>query len=100
MLRRTISNFLGRVKSLRHLAVAVLFAFAAMNDAILLHVKVADWNLLWYAGVVGMAFSFGKAMIPNVDAQPHSSRNLFAEIDEAPPVVRGVGFSQSTQPEQ
>ena len=86
---------------------AVLFAFAAMNDAILLHVKVADWNLLWYAGVVGAIYSAGKAMIPNSDSQPKSSRNLFAEIDEAlakvashthhyPPIWKGRGWDQST----
>lgn len=86
---------------------AVLFAFAAMNDAILLHVKVADWNLLWYAGVVGALYSGGKAMIPNADAQPRSSRNLFAEIDAAlakvashthhyPNIWKGRGWEQST----
>jgi autophagy-related protein 9 len=62
---------------------AVLFAFAAINDAILLHVKIADWNLLWYAGVFGVIYSGGKAMIPNAAAQPKSARNLFGEIDEA-----------------
>jgi autophagy-related protein 9 len=86
---------------------ALLFAFAAMNDAILLHVKIADWNLLWYAGVVGVVYSAGKAMLPTAEAQPRSSRNLFAEIDDAlanvatythhyPDTWRGRGWDQST----
>lgn len=62
---------------------AVLFAFAAINDAILLHVKVANWNLLWYAGLFGIFFSGGKALIPKPEAQSKSGRNLYAEIDEA-----------------
>jgi autophagy-related protein 9 len=62
---------------------AVLFAFAAINDAILLHIKIANWNLLWYAGMFGILFSGGKALIPKPEAQSTSSRNLYAEIDEA-----------------
>lgn len=62
---------------------AVLFCFAAINDAILLHVKIADWNLLWYAGVVGGLYSAGKAMIPTPDAQPTPSRNLIEESNAA-----------------
>ena len=62
---------------------AVLFGFAALNDAILLHVKVAGWNLLWYAGVFGLIYSGGKSMIPTAEAMPKSARNLYAEIDEA-----------------
>jgi Autophagy protein ATG9 len=86
---------------------AVLFAFAALNDAILLHVKIADWNLLWYAGVIGVVYSVGKGMLPTTAAQPRSSRNLFAEIDAAlanvatyshhyPDVWRGRGWEKST----
>jgi autophagy-related protein 9 len=62
---------------------AVLVAFAAVNDAILLHVKIADWNLLWYVGVVGALYSCGKAMIPKSVAQPRSSRDLYTEMDKA-----------------
>jgi len=62
---------------------AVLLAFAAVNDAILLHVKIADWNLLWYAGVAGALYSVGKALIPDADAQPRTSRNVVDEADEA-----------------
>jgi autophagy-related protein 9 len=62
---------------------AVLFGFAAINDAILLHVKIADWNLLWYAGVFGLIYSVGKSMVPTAEAMPKSARNLYAEIDEA-----------------
>ena len=62
---------------------AVLFVFAAINDAILLHVRIADWNLLWYAGMVGVVFSVGKAMIPSEEVQPRRIRNLYAETDAA-----------------
>jgi autophagy-related protein 9 len=64
---------------------AVLFLFAAINDAILLHVKIADWNLLWYAGVVGVVYSIGKSMLPAEESAsaPRNVRNLFAEMDAA-----------------
>jgi autophagy-related protein 9 len=64
---------------------AVLFVFAAMNDAILLHVKIADWNLLWYAGIVGIVYSIGKALLPNGNpGQPRRYvRNMYAEMDAA-----------------
>jgi autophagy-related protein 9 len=86
---------------------AVVFAFAAINDAILLHVKIGDWNLLWYAGIFGVLYSGGKAMIPNASAQPKSARNLYGEIDEAlttvsththyyPDTWKGRGWEQAT----
>jgi hypothetical protein len=86
---------------------AILFLFAAMNDAILLHVKIADWNLLWYAGVAGVVYSAGKSMLPRESAQPKSSRNLFAEIDAAlanvaththhyPDIWKGRGWDPAT----
>ena len=86
---------------------AVIFAFAAMNDAILLHVKIADWNLLWYAGVVGAMYSCGKAMMPNTDNHVRPSRNMFEEIDNAlarvsshthycPQVWKGRGWDEGT----
>lgn len=62
---------------------AVLFIFAAINDAILLHVKIAEWNLLWYAGMVGVVYSVGKAMIPSEETRPRRIRNLHAETDAA-----------------
>lgn len=86
---------------------AVVFVFAAINDAILLHVKIGDWNLLWYAGMFGVLYSVGKAMIPNATAQPNSARNLYGEMDEAlalvashthfyPDTWKGRGWEQST----
>ena len=86
---------------------AILFAFAAMNDAILLHVKIANWNLLWFAGVFGVVYSGGKALIPKPEAQPKSARNLYAEIDAAlmnvanhthyyPDTWKGRGWDQDT----
>jgi autophagy-related protein 9 len=62
---------------------AVLLVFAMINDSILLHVKIADWNLLWYVGVVGAIYSAGKAMIPSGKSQPRVTRNMFAEIEAA-----------------
>jgi autophagy-related protein 9 len=86
---------------------AVLFAFAAINDAILLHVKIGDWNLLWYAGVFGVVYSVGKALIPNAKAQPKSAHNLYEEMDTAladvasnthyyPDVWKGRGWEHVT----
>ena len=60
---------------------AVLVVFAAINDAILLHVKIGDWNLLWYVGLLGLMYSTGKAMLPDPKIHPRYTRNLFAEID-------------------
>lgn len=61
----------------------VILLFATMNDAIVLHVKIGDWNLLWYAGIAGAIYSTGKAMIPTINAQPKSTRNLYNEMNEA-----------------
>ena len=60
---------------------AILLVFAAINDAILLHVKIGDWNLLWYVGMLGLMYSTGKAMLPDPKIHPRYTRNLFAEID-------------------
>mmetsp|Transcript_22650 Transcript_22650/g.65201 ORF Transcript_22650/g.65201 Transcript_22650/m.65201 type:complete len:1025 (+) Transcript_22650:63-3137(+) len=62
---------------------AVLLALAAVNDSILLHVKLGQWNLLWYVGILGVAYSIGKALLPDAKAQRPSTRNLFAEMDTA-----------------
>ena len=62
---------------------AVLVGFAAINDAILLHVKIADWNLLWYAGIVGVIYSTGKSMIPSGDARPSYVKNMYEAMDNA-----------------
>ncbi|CAB9510880.1 Autophagy-related protein 9 [Seminavis robusta] len=89
---------------------AVLFAFAAMNDAILLHVKIADWNLLWYAGVVAAIYSAGKAMLPSQEKENHKRTyhtNLSQEMDLAleevakhthhyPDLWKGRGWDKTT----
>ena len=90
---------------------AVLFAFAAMNDAILLHVKIADWNLLWYAGIVAAIYSAGKAMLPSQEKDKSPGRtyhsNLSQQMDLAleqvaththhfPDVWKGRGWDKTT----
>jgi len=61
----------------------LLLAFATMNDAILLHVKIGDRNLLWYAGMLGACFSVGKGMLPK-STNPHfghARRNLIDDMN-------------------
>lgn len=60
-----------------------LIALAAMNDAILLHVKIGQWNLLWYAGVLGVCFSVGKGLIPKATCPHfgHARRNLIKDMN-------------------
>jgi autophagy-related protein 9 len=85
---------------------AILLVFAAINDAILLHVKIGDWNLLWYVGMLGLMYSTGKAMLPDPKIHPRYTRNLFAEIDNClaqvavhthyyPDIWRGRGWEMS-----
>jgi len=62
---------------------AVLLALAAVNDSILLYVKLGQWNLLWYVGILGVLYSIGKALLPDAKTQRPSTRNLFAEMDMA-----------------
>ena len=62
---------------------AVCLALAAVNDAILLHVKLGHWNLLWYVGILGVAYSVGKGMLPKITVAERYRRNLFAEMDTA-----------------
>ena len=87
---------------------AVLFVFAAINDAILLHVKIADWNLLWYAGVAGIIYSTGKSLLPKGNgAHARYVRNVYAARDTAlanvanhthhcPDIWRGRGWDLNT----
>mmetsp|Transcript_5331 Transcript_5331/g.7673 ORF Transcript_5331/g.7673 Transcript_5331/m.7673 type:complete len:702 (-) Transcript_5331:639-2744(-) len=63
--------------------VAVLLGLGTLNDSILLHVKLSQWNLLWYVGMLGVAFSIGKGMIPDEKVHPTYAYNLFAEMDSA-----------------
>jgi len=87
---------------------AVLLAFAAVNDSILLHVKLGQWNLLWYVGILGITFSVGKGMLPDTEVHPPYIRNLFAEMDSAlakiaththffPDFWKGRGWDNVTQ---
>jgi len=87
---------------------AVLLAFAAVNDSILLHVKLGNWNLLWYVGILGVTFSVGKAMLPDAGVHPPFLRNLFAEMDSAvaniaththfyPDIWKGRGWDDMTK---
>ena len=62
---------------------AVLLAFAAINDAILLHVKLGQWNLLWYVGILGVVYSIGKSLLPESKVHRPSTRNAYAEMDAA-----------------
>ncbi len=62
---------------------AVCVALAAVNDAILLHVKLGNWNLLWYVGVLGVVYSVGKGMLPDNTKKTRTRHNLFADMDAA-----------------
>mmetsp|Transcript_8745 Transcript_8745/g.18966 ORF Transcript_8745/g.18966 Transcript_8745/m.18966 type:complete len:814 (+) Transcript_8745:3-2444(+) len=88
----------------------LLLAFAAMNDAILLHVKIGQWNLLWYAGVLGVIFSVGKGMIPKATSPHfgHARRNLIEDMNleleklaththYLPDAWRGKGWHDNTK---
>ena len=90
----------------------LLLVFAAINDAILLHVKVGNWNLLWYAGVLGASFSIGKALLPksNNPYVCHSRRNMMnnmsVELEKVashthflPDSWRGKGWDDKTKKE-
>lgn len=61
----------------------LLLTFAAINDAILLHVKIGQWNLLWYAGVFGACYSVAKGMLPTADNPHlgHARRNLINDMN-------------------
>lgn len=60
-----------------------LILLGFVNDAILLHVKLGNWNLLWYVGVLGVLFSVGKMMLPDHTNIPRYHHNLFADMNSA-----------------
>lgn len=62
---------------------AVCIALAAINDSILLHVKIWNWNLVWYLGILGAVYSAGKSLIPNGSGDHKVHHNRFAEMDDA-----------------
>ena len=77
-------SYIGRaVVFLSGSLVAVLLSFAALNDAILLHVKISQWNLLLYVGILGVVFSVGKGMLPDEEIDPPDSYNLHSEMESA-----------------
>lgn len=59
------------------------WVLGVLNDAILLHVQLWRRNLLWYAGMTGIVYSFGKALLPAKEATPSVTRNLFEDIGTA-----------------
>jgi autophagy-related protein 9 len=61
----------------------VLLVLGVLNDAILLHVQLWGRNLLWYAGMAGLVYSVGKALLPSKEATPSVTRNLFDDMDNA-----------------
>jgi autophagy-related protein 9 len=65
---------------------AVCVALAAMNDSILLHVKIGNWNLVWYLGILGVVYSGGKGLLPNGTVEK-SHQNLFSQMDDALGVI-------------
>jgi len=80
----SLMNSLGRILVFLSGSLgAVCVALAAVNDAILLHVKLGNWNLLWYVGVLGVVYSAGQGMMPNNTVIPRTHHNLFAEMDSA-----------------
>jgi hypothetical protein len=54
----------------------ILLVFAAVNDAILLHVKIGNFNLLWFVGVTTLIYSAGKSMLPDPKVHARFTRNL------------------------
>mmetsp|Transcript_15761 Transcript_15761/g.23199 ORF Transcript_15761/g.23199 Transcript_15761/m.23199 type:complete len:924 (-) Transcript_15761:113-2884(-) len=86
----------------------ILLVFAAINDAILLHVKLGNFNLLWYVGMMGVLYSAGKSMLPNPDIHLRYNRNLIEEMDEGlrniashthhyPETWKGKGYDHKTR---
>mmetsp|Transcript_28485 Transcript_28485/g.43067 ORF Transcript_28485/g.43067 Transcript_28485/m.43067 type:complete len:602 (-) Transcript_28485:264-2069(-) len=86
----------------------VLLVFAAVNDAILLHVKLGNFNLLWFVGMMGILYSAGKSMLPNPDIHLRYHRNLIEEMDDGlrsiaahthhyPEIWRGKGYDIKTR---
>ena len=59
----------------------LLLTFAAINDAILLHVKIGNWNLLWFAGMLGACFSIGKSLIPKA-TDPHTGHGRWNLVND------------------
>ena len=87
---------------------AVLLALATINDSILLHVQLSNWNLLWYVGIFGGIFSAGRSLLPDLELNRVAHRNLFQEMDQAlakvslsthylPDRWRGRGWEKATQ---
>lgn len=52
-----------------------------VNDALLLHVQLYGRNLVWYAGMAGIAYSIGSALEPTKESTLSVSKNLFDDMD-------------------
>jgi hypothetical protein len=63
--------------------IAFLLSFAAINDAILLHVKISQLNLLCFVRMLPVAFSVGKGMLPNEEIHLPYSINLHSKLEAA-----------------
>jgi autophagy-related protein 9 len=63
--------------------IAVLLSFPAINDAILLYVKISQWNLFCFVGMLSVAFSVRKGMLPNEEIHLPYSINLHSEMEAA-----------------
>ena len=62
---------------------SLLLLLGTISDSLLLHVALWGHNLLWYAGMAGIVYSIGKALVPTKEFQPSVSRNLFEDMDTA-----------------
>jgi autophagy-related protein 9 len=82
--KSSITSSLGRVLVFISGSLgAVLLGLAAINDSILLHIKIGQWNLVWYVGILGVLYSIGKGMIPDTSIHPSYTFNLFSAMDSA-----------------
>lgn len=61
--------------------ISVLLVFMAVDESVILHVKVANQNLLWWIGVLGIVFGASKSLQP--DEKLHSVIHTINLVEEA-----------------